>query len=76
MDIKHKFGRRIKEIRAIRGISQEELAFRAGLHRTYVSSLELGNRNVSLLSIEKLAVALECSMEDFFTNKLIRNGRK
>lgn len=45
-----------------RGISQEELAGRAGLHRTYVSDVERGARNVSLESIDKLATALEVSI--------------
>ncbi len=53
------FGRRLRELRQERGVSQEELAFRSGLHRTYVSSAERGQRNVSLINIYKLATALE-----------------
>jgi transcriptional regulator with XRE-family HTH domain len=41
------------------GISQEELAYRAGLHRTYVGSIERGERNVSLKNIERIANALK-----------------
>lgn len=52
--------------RGRRGISQEELAERAGLHRTYVSDIERGARNVSLESIEKLASALEISVSTLF----------
>jgi len=48
------------------GISQEELAGRAGLHRTYVSDVERGTRNVSLASIDKLAAALEVSVATLF----------
>jgi CheY-like chemotaxis protein len=51
-----------------RGISQEELAGRAGLHRTYVSDIERGARNVSLESIEKLARALDVSVASLFAN--------
>jgi transcriptional regulator with XRE-family HTH domain len=69
MKITERFGIRIKEIRQEHGISQEELSFRAELHRTYISSIELGKRNVSLVNIEKLAKALECEITDFFTYK-------
>lgn len=54
------FGRNLKKLRASAGLSQEELAARAGLHRTYVSSVERGNRNVSLENIFALAAALKC----------------
>lgn len=70
MKITEKFGKRVKEIRQSRGISQEELAFRSQLHRTYISSIELGKRNISLLNIERLALALNCSISDFFSEKV------
>lgn len=69
MKITNKFGQRIKELRLERGISQEELSFRAELHRTYISSIELGKRNVSLINIEKLAQALNIKISDIF-NKI------
>ena len=65
-DIRARFGRRLRELRRERGLSQEELAFRAGLHRTYVSSVERGERNVALINIERLARALEIDMCDLF----------
>ena len=58
MDIKHKFGIKIKQLRTERAWSQEKLALNAGLDRTYIPSIEKGNRNVSLEVIEKLALAL------------------
>lgn len=58
-DIRVRFGRRLRELRQERGLSQEELAFRAGLHRTYVSSAERGERNVALVNLERLARALD-----------------
>jgi transcriptional regulator with XRE-family HTH domain len=58
VDVRRRFGARIRELRHALGLSQEELAFRAGLHWTYVSSTERGKRNVSLVNIEKLALAL------------------
>jgi transcriptional regulator with XRE-family HTH domain len=48
-------------------MSQEALAERAGLHRTYVADIERGARNLALENIEKLAVALEISISELFT---------
>jgi len=76
MKITEKFGKRVKEIRQSKGISQEELSIRAQLHRTYISSIELGKRNVSLLNIEKLAKALDCSIPDFFDENDSQHGGK
>jgi len=58
------FGRKLREARAEKGVSQERLAELAGLHRTYVSSVERGERNISLVNIAKLAVALGIEMRD------------
>ena len=66
IDLKTLLGMTIKTQRASLGISQEELAYRAGLHRTYVSDLERGARNPSVESIEKLARALEISVSMLF----------
>lgn len=68
MDIKKKFGQSVKKYRQSLGISQEELASKAGLHRTYIGAIERGERNISLGNIEKLAKALEISISDLFKN--------
>jgi len=65
-EVKTQFGLTVKSWRNRRGISQEELAERAGLHRTYVSDVERGSRNVSLASIDRLADALEISVSQLF----------
>jgi len=61
------FGTIIKGWRNRRGLSQEELAFRAKLHRTYISDIERGARNVSLRSVKKIAGALEISLATLFS---------
>lgn len=53
-----RFGMRLREIRLKKQLSQERLAELAGLHRTYVSSVERGERNISLENIDRLANAL------------------
>ena len=58
-DVKRLFGERVREFRSRLAISQEELADRARLDRTYVSSVERGRRNVGLENICRLALALE-----------------
>lgn len=67
-DIKQRFGLAVKRRRHELTISQEELADRADLHRTYISDIERGTRNVSLEGIEKLVDALEISVSDLFAN--------
>ncbi len=64
-DVQVKFGEKLRELRILRGLSQEALANAAGLHRTYISSVERGERNVTLTTIEKLAAALGARMADF-----------
>lgn len=59
MDIKEKFGIRLKTLRKEKGLSQEELALKSGLNRPYISAIEKGNRNVSLEVMEKLAGAMD-----------------
>ncbi len=61
-----KFGVRIKELRANVGISQEKLAELSELHRTYISGIERGERNVSLININLIANALNISLSELF----------
>jgi CheY-like chemotaxis protein len=74
IDLKTLLGMAIKTQRTSLGISQEELAYRAGLHRTYISDLERGVRNPSVDSIGKLARALEVSVSDLFEKASDGNG--
>jgi CheY-like chemotaxis protein/DNA-binding XRE family transcriptional regulator len=67
IDVKKQFGAAVRFRRDHLGISQEELAGRAGLHRTYISDVERGARNVSLESIHRLATALEVPLSVLFS---------
>lgn len=58
------FAQRLRQIRQIRGLSQEELADMAGLHRTYVGSVERSERNISIDNMERLAKALEVDITE------------
>ena len=66
MDIKILVGKRVKELRNNLGLSQEELADLANLDRTYITSVECGKRNISIVNIEKLTIALKVTLKEFF----------
>ena len=68
MNIKLKVGQRIKELRTKLGISQEALANRADIDRTYVTDVENGRRNIAIENLEKLILALDVSISDFFNS--------
>jgi CheY-like chemotaxis protein len=76
VDLRALLGTAIKNGRTQLGISQEELAYRAGLHRTYVSDLERGARNPSLESVQKLARALDLSLSMLFERAANGAGSK
>ncbi|MBI2634733.1 helix-turn-helix transcriptional regulator [Candidatus Peregrinibacteria bacterium] len=67
-NIQIKFGQRVREIRKQKGFSQEELATKSGLHRTYISDIERGDRNVSLKNVEKIAKALRVPIGNLLTD--------
>ena len=62
--IQKEFGKKVRQKRLVLNLSQEELAFKSGLHRTYVGSVERGERNISLENIILLAKTLRCSPKD------------
>lgn len=64
MNIKERFGNNVKKLRLIKGLSQESLALEAGIDRTYIPSIEKGERNVSLVIAEKIAIALKVEIKD------------
>lgn len=63
-DIREILGTKIRKVRREKKMSQEDLAFESGLHRTYISDIERGSRNISIKNIEKIAKALEVSLKE------------
>lgn len=62
-----KFGQKVRKERLKLGLSQEELASRAGVHRTYIGMIERAEKNITLENIEKIAKALKTSITDLFS---------
>jgi len=65
-DIRVRFGFVIRTLREARELTQEELAERSRIHRTYLSDIERGSRNVALINIERLASSLSVSLAELF----------
>jgi transcriptional regulator with XRE-family HTH domain len=65
-DIRERFGLAVKVRREGLGLTQEDLAEKAGIHRTYLSDVERGARNLSLVNIERLAAALDLAISQLF----------
>lgn len=59
-----KFGEKVREFRKEKGFSQEELAHKADLHRTYIGMIERAEKNITLLNIEKIAKALQVNIKE------------
>ena len=62
------FGNRIRELRKLKGMSQEELADKASLHRTYIGMIERAEKNISIVNIEKISLALDIELNELFYN--------
>ena len=63
-DILEQFGKRVRELRAEQGFSQESFADAVGLDRTYIGGIERGERNLALRNIEKIAVTLGVTISE------------
>ena len=66
MNIKERLWNRIRELRKEKKLSQQWLADKTGLHRTYISDIERGVKNVAIENIEKISIALEVDIREFF----------
>jgi transcriptional regulator with XRE-family HTH domain len=79
MDVRAKIGQRIKVLREVAAMSQKDLSYAADLDRSYIASVENGQRNISIVNIEKIATALGVTLKDFFNdgefNKYTKSSR-
>ena len=64
MDVNKVFAKNVKKLRITRGLSQEALAEKCGLHRTYIGAVERGERNITLLNANRIAEALDTTLSE------------
>ncbi len=76
MDVKVKIGQRIKELREAATMSQKDLSYTADLDRSYIASVENGQRNISIVNIEKIATALGVTLKEFCNDDKFDNAAK
>ncbi|HPX06186.1 MAG TPA: helix-turn-helix transcriptional regulator [Tenuifilaceae bacterium] len=74
MDIKEDIGKRIKELREIAKMSQKDLAYASDLDRSYIASVENGQRNISIVNIQKISNALGVTLKQFFDDGKFNNN--
>jgi transcriptional regulator with XRE-family HTH domain len=65
-DILANFGKKVRLLRKEKGLSQEDLSYKAQLHRTYIGMIERAEKNITLINIEKIAKALEVDIIELF----------
>lgn len=70
--IQKQVGKRIREIRLSKKISQEDCALNCDLHRTYFGSVERGERNISIINLNKICLSLDISLKDFFDSNIFK----
>ena len=73
MNVKSNIGTRIKELREQNNMSQKDLAYSSDLDRSYIASVENGQRNISIVNIEKVSTALSVTLKEFFNNDRFDN---
>ena len=61
-----KFGECVRKLRKAKGLSQEQLAYKANLHRTYIGMIERAEKNITLINIEKISIALDIDLSTLF----------
>ena len=69
-NISVRVGNRIKQLRSFKEMSQEELALSSGLNRAFIGQLERGEKNATVKTIEKICIALDVSLHEFFSFEL------
>ncbi len=77
MDIQVKIGKRIKEIRTVKNLTQEAIAFKAEIDRTFMNHVENGKRNLSVETLEKVICnGLEVTFKEFFDTDVFNGKRR
>lgn len=77
MGIQEKIGLRIREIRTEQNLTQEAVAFKAEVDRTFMNHVENGKRNISVITLEKIVCnGLELTIAEFFNNELFKGDKK
>ena len=71
MDVRCRVGLNVQRLRRAKGLSQEELAHQAGIHQTYLSGVENGRRNPSIMVLQRIATPLDADLEDLTVRKAI-----
>lgn len=70
MDVRERIGLNLQNLRREKGLSQEELAFRSGIHQTYLSGVERGKRNPTALVMQKIAAALDSDIDRLVARRI------
>jgi transcriptional regulator with XRE-family HTH domain len=65
-----KFGKRVRQLRKEKNLSQEELSYKTDLHRTYIGMIERAEKNITLMNIEKIAIALNVEIKELFDDTI------
>jgi len=68
MDIKEKIGKHLKILRTNKGLTQEKLSYESEVDKTYISEVENGKRNISVVNLEKLITTMGSTVRDFFNH--------
>lgn len=76
MEIKSRVAKRIKELREAKDLTQEELAYRSNLNRTFMNHVEKERRNITIESLNKILTGLEISFSEFFNSELFIETKK
>lgn len=69
MDIKDRVGQRLKALRKEKNMTQEKLSFESDVDKTYISEVENGKRNISMVNLEKLVLTIGYSLKEFFDDE-------
>lgn len=75
MEITSRLAKRIRSLREAKGLTQEQLAYKSGLNRTFMNHVENERRKITVESLNKILTGLEISFKDFFDDAVFENGK-